>query len=380
MQMGYLASVLNDGGYEVVYSRGEEIKGVGLYIVYASIVTHKEGIAFTNKMRATGVKAGFVGAMATACPELFIDSGDFIIRGEAEGLSADEIVSANGVIQSGLIADINSLSFPHWEIFPFNSFSYSIYTDSTPIFPVLSSRGCPGTCGYYCPYSLTQGKVFRARTPDNVIDELEYLKQKYGARSVVFRDPSFTCDMDRAMRISEKMTRRNIGLRWVAETTPFQIDRGLIEAMAKAGLAGLNIGVESANPEVLESSRRQKADCDNLKELIRWCHELDIKVGAFYIIGHQKDTKDSIEQTMRMSKELRTDYAQFTLATPYPGTRFYDKVRDNIIEKEWDCFDGYTPVISLDNLSPEKLNELKWKALRSFYLRPSYILHRLGLI
>ncbi len=380
MQMGYLASILNAGGYEVAYSHGEAVKGAALYIVYASIVTHKEGIAFANKMRKAGVKVGFIGAMATACPELFIDSSDFIIRGEAEGLPADEIVSATGVIQSGLISDINCLPFPHWDIYPSNSFFYSIYTDMTPVFPVLSSRGCPNPCGYYCPYPLTQGKRFRARALENVIDELVYLKQKYGAQAVVFRDPIFTYDMDRAMRISEGMSKRDMGLRWVAETTPFQIDRELLEAMAKAGLAGLNIGIESADPEVLESSGRQRAKYDNLKELIRWCHGLDIKVGAFYIIGLQGDTKDSIEQTIRMSKELRTDYAQFSIATPYPGTRFYDKVRNDIIENEWGCFDGCTAVVGSGNLSPKKLNELKWKALRSFYLRPSYIFQRLGIL
>lgn len=106
---------------------------------------------------------------------------------------------------------------------------------------------------------------------------------------------------------------------------------------------------------------------------------MGISIAAFYIIGMENDTWESVEATIKYAKKLNTLVAQFTISTPYPGTRFYDQMKKNglITEGRWSEYDAYTPVFKHKNLSREDLLELKEKAFTSYYFRPAYLLRHM---
>ena len=378
MCLGYLTSVMRSGGNDVRLSRGETVEGTDVYLVYTSLIRHEDEMEFARRIRGGTAKVGFFGALCTVAPEMFLEHGDFVITGEAEGLSPEIFRNLAGRIDAGLVGDLDGLPFPDWSGFNYHDFRYSTYIKERPVFPVLSSRGCPNACGYYCPYPAVQGRKFRARSPENVLQEVKRLVMDYGAKGIMFRDPIFTLDMDRAALITERFIKSGLDISWACETSLVNLDEGLIKIMKRSGLKGINLGIESSDPDVLKSLGRKSLPQKRIQEIVKLCRSLGIKIGAFYILGNMADTRESIEDTIRFSRSLNTDYAQFTIATTYPGTGF-DKDMDGLkCFRDWQDLDACTPVFKHPSLSREQLISLKAKAMRSYYLRPRWLLSRLG--
>ena len=119
---------------------------------------------------------------------------------------------------------------------------------------MLTSRSCPEKCTY-CPHRITAG--FRARSDENVLDELTDLCAQYEHLHVVIRDPLYTLDRDRCMRIAEGIRTRGLKLTYECETRMDDLDEDLIRAMQASGLRNINFGVESPDPLALRSVARR---------------------------------------------------------------------------------------------------------------------------
>src|SRR5436190_11201364 len=117
VHMAYIAAILARAGHEVKWTRGEPAEG-DVSLVLSSLVDYKNETAWADKMRALGVKVGFIGITASKMPELFRDHADFILNGEPE---AAVLRLAQGAIPSGIVVreqidDLDSLPFPRWDL------------------------------------------------------------------------------------------------------------------------------------------------------------------------------------------------------------------------------------------------------------------------
>ena len=156
VHMAYIAAILTRAGHDVTWTRGEVGDGpVGdVALVLSSLVDYKAECAWADRMRARGVKVGFIGITASKMPELFSDHCDFIFNGEPE---AGVMRLAQGEIPSGMtiseeIADLDSLPFPRWDLVTEDRTpKMGIKWSSRPVgggYPLLASRGCPEFCTY----------------------------------------------------------------------------------------------------------------------------------------------------------------------------------------------------------------------------------------
>jgi radical SAM superfamily enzyme YgiQ (UPF0313 family) len=213
----------------------------------------------------------------------------------------------------------------------------------------------------------------RYRSVDNVLDEMEYLIKNYNVRSILFRDPIYTLDMQRAKAISEGMIERKFNIEWVCETHFDRLDHSLIDIMKASGLKGINVGIESPNEDILKNIKRKSSKKSHQEDLIDYSENLGVKIGAFYILGTEFDDKKTIAETINYSKRLNTSFAQFTLSTPYPGTKFFDDISKYIYEENWDNFDIYTPTFSNPNITSEELTSYLEKAYFDYYFRLKWI-------
>jgi anaerobic magnesium-protoporphyrin IX monomethyl ester cyclase len=116
---------------------------------------------------------------------------------------------------------------------------------------------------------------------------------------------------------------------------------------------------------------------DRQEEIIRYCEKKGISIAAFYIIGLSGDTIESARRTLDYAKKINTLVAQFTICTPFPGTKFYEEKKNYIYEKNWEKFTSYNPVYEHENLNKKELLGLKEEAWISYYFRPSYIIKHL---
>jgi radical SAM superfamily enzyme YgiQ (UPF0313 family) len=375
LTFGYLAAILKNQGHKVFYKEEiKEIKNpVDLIIILSSIVDYYSDIKAARDIKkrfGKNIKIGFVGPFSSVKPELFSGIADFVVRGEAEGffIKNKNLKNLSGTLESSLLENLDNLPFPDWSIFPFKKYSYFPTLKAKPVLFILSSRGCSFPCGFYCPYPLIAGRKWRNRSVENVIEEIKYLKAQFKIKGLLFRDPIFTLNKERAAEIAKAIIKNKIKIEWACETRLDCLDEDLIDLLYSSGLRAFNVGIESVNEEGLKELKRN-LNIPYQEKMIRYCHKKGIKISAFYILGLPNDTKEKIQATIKYAQHLNTNTAQFTICTPYPGTQFYEKVKDLIYETNWENFDAYTPTFKLKNISAKDLLQLKTKAHVNYYFR-----------
>ncbi|MFC1514811.1 B12-binding domain-containing radical SAM protein [Candidatus Omnitrophota bacterium] len=270
---------------------------------------------------------------------------------------------------------IDDVPFPARHLLPNGNYT-TILSKKRPITAMMSSSGCPFAC-IYC--GADQDIVFR--DPMNVVDEMEECVRKYGIKEILFYDDVFAVDKKRAAAICEDILRRKLDVTWSIRTRPDCVDEDIIKLFARAGCVRINYGVESADPRILRSVKRD-ISFGMIRDVVRWAKREGISVFGFFIIGLPGETRESIMGTIKTAKELDLDYAQFSKVVPAPQTELYrtmqkevggDFWRDYTLGKE--NIGNLMPVGS--QVSPEELTSWLKKAYRDFYFRPKYIVRTL---
>lgn len=383
LAMGYLAGILKERGHVVsVVSDAAPPEETDLVIIYSSIVDFRNEIEYVRRIKEQiCAKICIVGPFATVKPEIYLPHVDFVIKGEPESFFMKFDLRSplpNGIVEAGIVENLDTLPFPDWEIFPLDSFKYKPYfmfSGGKRFFPIVSSRGCTFSCASYCPYPITAGKKWRDRSPNNVVDEIEFLVRKLNACLLLFRDPIFTINKERVSLIAREIMKRKIDVHYVCETHLNCLDEALIDLLYDSGLRAIKVGIESANKTILSNTGRKPINTEHQERILNYCDKKKIAVTAFYILGLPDDTEQSILETIEYAKKLNTIGAQFTISTPYPGTQFFqDMDKANLIlDYDFENYDIHTPVYKHKNLSKEQLIKLKGKAYNSYYFRLKWI-------
>ena len=374
VHMAYMAAILARAGHDVQWTRDELVDG-DVALVLSSLVDHKAETAWADAMRARGVKVGFVGITASKMPELFDGHCDFILNGEPEAgvmrIAQGDIPS--GVVVSEAIADLDSLPFPRWDLIREKRRKLGIRWSSRPVgggYPLLASRGCPEFCTY-CPHRILAG--YRARSIQNIVDEIERLCDQVRRPYVIFRDPLFTEQRERVLALCDEIRARGLELTFEAETRLDRLDVELLDRLYAAGFRAMSFGVESLDPKTLKKSGRRPIPEAHQRQVLDHCRQLGIVTAAFYVLGFLQDDWNSIAATIDYATDLGSTFAQFKILTPYPGTPMFKQIQPLLRETDWEKFDGYTPTFDHPNLTEPELRFLLGAAYTRFYMRPSYL-------
>lgn len=378
MSYAYAAAIFRDKGHDVVALTNVIDPTVDFYIIQPSMADYNNELDYIKRIRKeTSAKIGIIGPFPKAMPELFEKYVDFIAMNDPETLF-QEIASGKPIPEGQVTPDpaiLDDLPYPAWDLFDWKNFGKSILLEDKPAFFISGSRGCFYRCNY-CPY-LVNGDKHKVRDPVKVVDEIEHLINKYGAKALLFRDPLFTGIKKNAIAIAEEIVKRNIKITWMCETRLDQLNREIIDLFYKSGCRCIKVGIESANEEVLKLDNRIPIEIKHQEDIISYCDKKQIKVYAFYIVGHPDDTHETIAQTINYAIKLNTPIAKFTVATPYPGTGFYDRVKDDIFEIDLDKWDAFHSVFKHQNLSKEEIEKYNEQMFTKYYLRPKFIMSHL---
>ena len=374
--MAYMQSIFEKEGHDVKFYDRLPDDNFDLVIIYGSIVDYQNELKLARQIKSSSnAKIGFLGPFPMIRPDIFLKEADFVISGEPEDATiklAKGLIEPKGIITSELLKDLDSLPFPNWDDHDINQFGYYPQLKKKPFLPILSSRGCPYDC-HYCPYMVMETSQWRFRSPENVVDEIEFLIDKYKVKSLQFRDPMFTMDMKRSQQISEEIIKRKIDIDWVCETRVDRLDRPLIDIMKKAGCRSINTGVEAFDIELLKKLNSKPPTIELQEEIINYCEKVGLKVAAFYVLGIPGQTKEDVRKTIEYAKDLNTSYAQFNIATPYPGTEFHEQVKDNIMTEDYEKYTAHIPLIKSEEFSPEEILQMKENAFKEYYFRWQWI-------
>src|SRR5947207_4825637 len=332
---GYLAAIFEKAGHEVHVTHDEFVDG-DIALVLSSLVDYRHEIEWAQEAkRRYGMRVGFFGAPATHMPELLEGQADFLIKGEPEQ-AAMRIASGEvpkGIVASPAIDDLDSLPFPAWDLFHHGT-RHAVgrsFRTSHRVFPVLSSRSCPEFCTY-CPHRITA--PYRARSAENVVDEIESIYKQYGESYFIFRDPLFSEERERAIGIAEGILRKNLKVQFECETRLDDLDKELIDLLHRAGLDTITFGVESMDPATLKRVGRRPIPPEHQRSIIGHCRDKGITTEGFYVLGFLTDTIESIRATIDYSIDLGATIALFKVLTPFPGTPLFKHMKPLITESD----------------------------------------------
>lgn len=252
-----------------------------------------------------------------------------------------------------LIKDLDQLPLPALDLLPLDRYVYPLLGEK--VVTMQTSRGCPFPCAYYCPYPLVEGNRWRKQSPDRVILEIEQIVRHHGIRKILFRDATFTLDKERTHQICDGIIDRNIDIIWWCETRVDCLDVMLLKKMKKAGCAGLNIGVETGDTEVLAAQAKKGLTIEKLQELRDAAKEIGVRLHFLLSKGFPKETKKSFVDTYELIMKLRPESLGITIMTPYPGTQLYKEALEKrwIESTKWEDFGGHQFVMHTDHLSRE---------------------------
>ncbi len=275
------------------------------------------------------------------------------------------------------VKNLDDLPFPDRDLLPLEK--YKVKFDGKRVTSLVTSRGCPFNCEF-CSASQFMGLLWRKRSVANVLDEIEILYKKYGYRSLIFFDDNFTLDPKRVIEISEEMLKRDVKISWWAFSRADEVlgHEDMLEAMSKSGCRMLFIGFESASDEVLKEYNK-KLKSEIAFEVIKLLKKFRIDVFASFILGAQRETKDMIWKTVKFAKKLAkigASIVQFSILTPYPGTRLFAKLRNILYTRDPEKFDGTHLVFKHPNLSREEMENLFKKAYFYIYTSPKFLFKR----
>jgi anaerobic magnesium-protoporphyrin IX monomethyl ester cyclase len=268
-----------------------------------------------------------------------------------------------------LIQDLDTIPFPKWDDFPYQVYSEKIIgvLEELPVFSVLTSRGCPGKCSF-CSSHVVFTRRYRERSANNIFQELQFLEEKFGARHFNFVDDTLTINKKRIEELCDLLIKSNKKIRWIANARVNNVNPELLQKMYQAGCRNICFGVESGDPVVRENIGKRISE-EQIKNAHAWAKKAGLIVTSFFMVGNLGETWQSIEKTIALAKELKSDYPTCSIATPYPGTRFMEEAEKHnwIITKNWDEYitsphlnQKYSPVSSNGLMSAEDI-------LRGYY-------------
>lgn len=417
--LGYLASVLLQNGYDVeildmavnklkdedlkefITSRNPEIVGIT-----SSTPAIKKAIDIAKLVKAACHEILVVlgGPHPTFLPEEVIKEEvvDVVVQGEGE-ITFLELVELfinksdkrfyvlgtmqknNNMIifnpQRPLIDNLDSILFPARQLFNLELYRHPLMRAKRTL-TILASRGCPFTCTY-CNRGVF-GHTYRFRSTENIINEIEYLIDKYSIDNFNFVDDNLTLNRKHIEELCNKIVERGLKINWSAPNgvCADAIDLDLAKLMKRSGCYSLSFGIETGNQKTLDYIKKN-VNLNSIKKAFEVCHKLSIETVAFIIIGFPNEDRRDIDNTLRFLNDIKADVVDFHILIPLPGTLIYEELKEKkfILEDDWSKYTFHNlPIFRTEFFSSEEIFKEYKRAHREFYLRPSYIFSRIRLI
>ena len=270
-----------------------------------------------------------------------------------------------------LIENLDELPFPARHLLPMDR--YKVFGKHETLGLIFTSRGCPYNCTF-CSSSLIFGKKFRARSPGNVVDEVEQFVEQYKSNHVEFVDDLFIFDKKRVKEICREIKERGLDIVWVCSARVDTVDGEIFKTIRDAGCVMVYLGVESGVQRVLNLMRKG-IKVEQSVRAVKLAKEAGLQVVASFVLGIPGETWEEALETIRFAKKLDPDFVQFSLATPFPGTELYRIAKEKglLLTEDWTKYTVLKPVMRTEELSEEKLKKLIKKAYFDFYLQPHVI-------
>ena len=245
---------------------------------------------------------------------------------------------------------------------------------------IFTSRGCIFRCTFCTLPQTFTGRIFRARSAENVVRELEWIKENLPeVKEIFIEDDTFTIDKERVVKICDLIIKKKLNITWSANVradVPYEV----LKKMKEAGCRILIVGYESGNQDILNKIKKG-VTLEMAEEFTKNCKKLGIKIFGCFMIGLPGDTKETIMQTFEFAKKLSPDMVFFQQAVPFPGTEFFEWCKKNGYIRvhrwnQWLDVNGQLDcIVDYPNLKSEEICKLRDELMVKYYTNPKHILY-----
>jgi len=411
--LGYLASILRENGHEAYiidcailkqsYSQIiSQIKQINPDVIgitaLSSYYSEMRNLSFA--VRKLGLPIILGGVHATALPELSLKEyrAEFVVVGEGELTILELINNWNDIesrkkvrgvayVENGkvkinprreLIQNLDEIPFPAWDLI--NPLKYprephGHWIKRFPIAPILTTRGCPYSCSY-CASTNFWGNKFRRRSPKNVVDEIEYLVDKFGIREIHIWDDNFTLIKKHVVGVCREILQRNLDLS-LSCPNGVRIDRlnrEVLKIMKRAGFYSLTFAIESGAQSVLDKANKN-INLRIIPKITKLAKRMGFFIPSFFVFGLPGETYGTARKTIQFAKSLPLDSAVFFMAKPLPGSKLFEELLEKKDPEKinYDWFHFYVTRNQLILSDGKRKLMLPKDAYREFFFRPKQI-------
>jgi len=305
-----------------------------------------------------------------------------LVRAQAEGKDWSDIPGLtwrrDGEVQVNpdrpVIENLDEIPFPARDLVDSPNYRQGTFRGKHPT-TVLTSRGCPFHCVYCLWPSTLYGHNFRARSAENVVDELEECVNKYGIDEVYFDDDSMALDRERMLEICRLIVERGVKFEWISQCRVDSMDEEVLRAMKKAGCRYIRFGVESGSPRMLKLMKKG-ITTEKAMEAFRLARKVGIRTQAFFLFGLPGETEETVRETIEFAKKIKPGSAQFAVAIPHPGTELFKTTTEKgwIRYDNWEDFSSCLGMIETPEFPLDAAEKARVRAYKKFYFRPAYII------
>ncbi|MCX8117390.1 MAG: B12-binding domain-containing radical SAM protein [Desulfobacterota bacterium] len=321
-----------------------------------------------DEFRRRGRKVVIGGIHASWLPEEAKAHCDSVAIGEADETWPEILADAEAddlkpfYRQKGR-TDLSRLSLPRRDLLPKKGYLFHNLIQTT--------RGCPFDCEF-CSVTALHGRTYRTRPVSEVEKEIQSLERSKAY--IFFVDDNLFGHLGHARELLTLLS--HYRLRWVSQG-PIHIaeDEEILGLMAKAGCHGLFIGFESLREENLDLMGKRINRVGRYEQAIRKLHDQGIGVYASFVFGYDFDDESVFDEFLQFADRNRIDGAFLPILTPFPGTRIYQRLKQEgrLLTEDWSKYDMATVVFRPKRMTVEQLQEGFWRVNRSFYSLPSML-------
>ena len=241
-----------------------------------------------------------------------------------------------------LFKNLDALPIPAWDLLPMKKYrahNWHCLDDihhRQPYGVIYTSLGCPFNCTFCCINSIFGKPGIRYRSPQNVIDEIDYLVQNFGIRNFKIIDELFGMNESRVAEICDLITERQYNLNIWAYARIDTITPLMLKKMKQASINWLAYGFESGSKKVLQGVRKSYGT-DQVADSVRKTYDEGINIIANFMFGLPDDDYTTMQETLCLAMDINAEWANFYTTMAYPGSKLYDEA----MKKGWRLPEGW---------------------------------------
>jgi anaerobic magnesium-protoporphyrin IX monomethyl ester cyclase len=301
-----------------------------------------------------------------------------------------------------VIRDLDAVPFPAWELVDREKYR-NVWMQHHGYYSMnlVTTRGCPFHCNW-CAKPIW-GQRYNVRSPQNVVEEMAWIKDQFNPDHIWFMDDIMGIQDRWIEEFADLLDARQLHIPFKSLNRVDLLLRGkTIPALARAGAKIVWVGAESGSQKILDAMDKGTR-VEQIYEATQQLHRHGVKVAFFLQFGYPGETREDIELTLKMVRDLMPDDIGISVSYPLPGTKFYENVRHELGERvNWidsqdlamlyqgpfrtEFYRQLHTVVHKDYRSRKTWNELRWLFRNPANLRPghlrqtaSMIYHRLTL-